>query len=139
VLRRLLTLTVWALSTAGGLAAIIAPHPAIRGTGVAVAVTAGVLWAHRVTAEHFAAVAEENEAWAGTRHVVFGASEEATHAQVVAFRRQVARTRARLAARRRRRSAPVLSVGFAPAATPPPARWLQDERWWPHGAVHNRR
>jgi hypothetical protein len=142
MLRRLLTLTVWVLSTAGGLAAVIAPHPAIRGAGVAVAITAGALWAHRVTAEHFAAVAEENEAWAGTRHVVFGASEEATRVQLAELYRLIRTSRARIEAnrRRRRRGPHLVSIGFDPACDPPGVvGLLSNGRWWPGGTLQDRR
>ena len=143
MLTRAACYTAWLAAEAGAVVATAHPSPIARGAAVVVALASVIAWTYATVAEHFAAVAEENEAWAGTRHVVFGSSEEATHAQVVAFRRQVARTRARIAAsrrrRRRNRSAPITVIGFAPAATPPSSRWLQDERWSPRGAVQDRR
>jgi hypothetical protein len=142
VLTRPASYAAWLIAAAGAVTATGHPNVAVRGAAVCVALAAVIAWTYATVAEHFAAVAEENEAWAGTRHVVFGASEEATRAQLAAFRRQVRTTRARIEASRRRRRRPTgpLSIGFDPACDPPMVVGiLENGRWWPHGAVQDRR
>lgn len=106
----MLTRLLWALANSGlwlgaGAAAILAaisPDPEVRVLAVIGSLCLAVGWTAHMLADHYDDVTDENELLTGRRDVVFGATEEATHAAVVAFPAQWRRARALMHSRRHR-------------------------------------
>jgi hypothetical protein len=121
-----LTRLLWALANSGlwlgcgatAILAAISPDPEVRVLAVIGSLCLAVGWTAHMLADHYDDVTDENEILSGRRDVVFGATEEAKHAAVVAFPEQWRRARA-LMHRRRHRAHRRLVVGFDPAVDNP--------------------
>jgi hypothetical protein len=95
---------LWLAAGAAGITAAISPDAEVRVVAVIAAMSLAVGWAAHMLADHYDEVADENDMLHGQRHVVFGASEEATHALCQQIPQAWATARASMARSRRRRS-----------------------------------
>lgn len=95
---------LWLAAGAAGIVAAISPRAEVRVVAVVAALVLAIGWAAHTLADHYDDVTDENDMLHGQRHVVFGASEEASHALCQQIPQAWATARASMARSRRRRS-----------------------------------
>jgi hypothetical protein len=133
---------LWMCAASWAITAVVAPSMNARAMAVLVAMGLVALWVAHTLADHYDEVADENDMLHGQRHVVFGASEEATHALCQQIPQAWATARASMARSRRRRSIRSAALWDIPARddrvhTQAHAVWADEIEGWT-GALSDR-